>query len=65
MSFEAALIALFFVILAYWHNQDYPDTLHFKFKQYGDVQKPAVVVIPGLDGATEFFTGECNVAIIL
>jgi hypothetical protein len=59
---EGALALLFLLIALYWQNKDYPDTLDFKYMQYGednngDHVKPVVVVIPGLDGATAFFTG--------
>jgi pimeloyl-ACP methyl ester carboxylesterase len=31
------------------------DVLPFKFKQYGDLDKPCIIIVPGLDGATAFF----------
>lgn len=33
----------------------YNETLPARYKQYGNEDKPCLVVIPGLDGATSFF----------
>lgn len=44
-----------FGISSHYCSSGYNETLPFRYKQYGSVTKPCVVVIPGLDGAASFF----------
>lgn len=51
-----AIVVIFIALLAYWSRNSYSDVQHFKFKSYGDVNNPVIVLIPGLDGATSFYS---------
>ena len=42
-------------IASHYCTSSYSDVLPFRYKQYGNIEKPCIVVIPGLDGSTNFF----------
>jgi hypothetical protein len=43
-------------LLSVWQLNTYSDVLDTRYKTYGDATKDTVVLIPGLDGATAFFS---------
>ncbi len=50
------VLACVVYFLSMYQLSHYNDKLDFKFKTYGDSSKPPVVIIPGLDGAVNFFS---------
>ena len=47
-------------IASHYCTSSYDESLPLRFKQYGSTDKPCVVLIPGLDGATSFFNVRLN-----
>jgi pimeloyl-ACP methyl ester carboxylesterase len=56
MQLLLALAVVIVAIVSYLDVQRYSETLDFRFKSYGLSTNPTVVLIPGLDGATAFFS---------
>ena len=57
--FNAILPLLFSACLLWlssYQVRNYNDSLSFRYKSYGNVTKETIVIIPGLDGVTAFFS---------
>jgi pimeloyl-ACP methyl ester carboxylesterase len=48
-------VAVTAIIFTLYFNTNYDHTLPFKYKNYGDPNRPPIVIIPGLDGCVSFF----------
>ena len=47
-------------IASHYCTSSYNESLPLRYKQYGSMDKPCVVLIPGLDGVTSFFNVRLN-----
>lgn len=49
------LFSIALYLLSKYQTENYSDVLYKRYNSYGNVKNPVIVIIPGLDGAVNFF----------